>query len=70
MSDSNTSTSGGIGVFGLLGVVFITLKILAIEPVVHWSWWAVLAPLWGPVLLILVIAIIVLPIIYLIQYLR
>lgn len=35
----------GIGFFGLLGVVFIALKLTGH---VGWSWWLVLAPLWGP----------------------
>jgi hypothetical protein len=44
MSDSNSS-SGGIGVAGLLGVVFITLKL---THNIDWSWWWVLAPFWIP----------------------
>lgn len=44
MSNSNSSSSGGIGFFGLLGIVFITLKLLGI---ITWSWWWVTAPLWG-----------------------
>ena len=37
--------SGGIGVLGLLGVVFVTLKLCN---VIDWSWWWVTAPFWGP----------------------
>lgn len=36
--------NGGIGVLGLLGVVFITLKLLG---VIDWSWWLVTLPFWG-----------------------
>lgn len=43
MSDTSTSSSGGIGFTGLLTIVFITLKLLGI---ITWSWWWVLAPLW------------------------
>lgn len=43
MSESNSS-SGGIGVFGLLGIVFVTLKLLH---VITWSWWWVTVPFWG-----------------------
>lgn len=50
MSDS--STSSGIGVFGLLGVVFVTLKLLGY---ISWSWWWVTAPFWGVTALVLVI---------------
>lgn len=34
-----------IGFFGLLAIVFITLKL---TNVINWSWWWVTAPLWGP----------------------
>ena len=53
MSESKSSSaSGGIGVFGLLGVAFVVLKLCG---VIDWSWWWVTAPFWGPVLLVLVI---------------
>ena len=42
MSDSSSSSSG-IGVVGLLGVVFIVLKLCG---VITWSWWCVLFPFW------------------------
>lgn len=42
MSESNSS--GGISVAGLLGVVFVTLKL---THVIDWSWWWVTAPFWG-----------------------
>lgn len=44
MSDSTSSSSGGIGVFGLLGVVFVVLKLTGF---IDWSWWWVTAPFWG-----------------------
>lgn len=54
MSDSNaTASSGGIGVFGLLGVVFVTLKLLGITEVATWSWFWVTLPFWGGIALIL-----------------
>lgn len=34
-------------VIGLLGVVFVTLKLLGIQPVAEWSWWWVTAPFWA-----------------------
>lgn len=40
----NSSSSGGIGFFGLLGVAFIVLKL---THVISWSWWWVTIPLWG-----------------------
>lgn len=41
----DNTQSGGIGFFGLLGIVFIVLKLMN---VISWSWWLVLAPLWVP----------------------
>lgn len=54
------SSSGGIGVLGALGVVFVTLKLCG---TIDWSWWWVTAPFWGPVALLLGIVILVLPVI-------
>ena len=44
MSDNNNSGSSGIGFFGLLGIVFIALKLCK---VIDWPWVWVLAPSWG-----------------------
>ncbi len=55
---SQQSSSGGISVFGLLGVVFVTLKLMGY---INWSWWWVTAPFWGGfVLLITVIIVLIL----------
>lgn len=48
----NVSSSGGIGVVGLLGVVFVALKLTGI---IDWSWWWVTAPFWGGFALLIVI---------------
>lgn len=41
---SNSSSSGGgVGVLGLLGVVFVTLKLLGY---IEWPWIWVTAPFW------------------------
>ena len=34
-----------MGLFGVLAIVFIVLKLVG---VIDWSWWYVLLPLWGP----------------------
>ena len=60
MSEKSTSYNGGVGVMGLLGVVFVTMKLIGIEPVASWSWWWVTAPFWGGIALVLVIICIVL----------
>ena len=39
-----SSSSGGIGVLGLLGVAFVVLKLMGY---IDWSWWYVTLPFWG-----------------------
>ena len=57
MSSKVEVGGNGIGFFGLLGIVFITLKLTG---VIAWSWWWVLAPFWVPLsITLLAIAIIV-----------
>jgi len=57
MSDSRSSgASGGIGFFGILAIVFIVLKLCG---VINWSWLWVLAPLWGPIALVLAILLLI-----------
>ncbi len=48
MSTTSNSSSGCIGVFGLLGVLFVALKLLN---VITWSW--VTLPFWGGIALVL-----------------
>ena len=45
MSNSSASASGGISFVSLLAIVFIVLKLC---DVITWSWWWVLAPIWIP----------------------
>lgn len=61
MSSSSDASSGGIGFFGLLTIVFITLKLTG---VIDWSWWWVLAPLWIPLALVIVIGCIILLVLF------
>ena len=52
---NNTSeyrNNGGVGVAGILGFVFIALKL---SGVIGWSWIWVLAPFWIPVVFVLVV---------------
>jgi len=46
--------SRGIGFCGLLAVAFIVLRLCG---VIGWSWVWVLAPIWGPVALILILSV-------------
>lgn len=56
MSDrSNAGTGGGVGVVGLLGVLFVALKLLG---VITWSWWWVLLPFWGGLAIVLAVLIV------------
>lgn len=55
MSSSN-STGGGIGLFSVLGIVFVVLKLCNL---IDWSWWWVTLPFWGGIALVLGILLIV-----------
>lgn len=51
MSDKSSS-SGGIGLAGLLTVLFVGLKLCH---VISWSWWWVLSPIWISIAIALVL---------------
>ena len=55
--ENNNKTSGGIGFFGLLTLLFIGLKLCG---VIAWSWLWVLSPIWIPLALAIVICVIIL----------
>lgn len=44
MSKSTSSSSSGVSILGLLGVLFVGLKLTGF---INWSWWWVTAPFWG-----------------------
>lgn len=44
MASDNSSSSSGIEVLSLLGVLFVTLKLTGY---IDWSWWWVTIPFWG-----------------------
>jgi MFS family permease len=50
MNSENTSSSG-ISLAGMLGILFIGLKLTKF---IDWSWWWVLAPFWIPASIALV----------------
>jgi hypothetical protein len=58
MSEKNTS-SGGVGFFGLMFLIFMTLKL---TNVIDWSWWWVTAPLWGGFAILLIVLVVALTI--------
>ncbi len=49
---NDSSSSSGIGFFGLLAVLFIGLKLTGF---IDWSWWWVLSPIWGSALLTILV---------------
>ena len=57
MSDKKVSVTVGPNFFALLTIVFITLKLTGY---INWSWWWVLAPIWGVFAAVLAIIIVVL----------
>lgn len=48
MSTSSSSTSGGIGVLGLLLAAFVFCKLAEVTAIATWSWFWVLTPMWLP----------------------
>jgi uncharacterized membrane protein YdbT with pleckstrin-like domain len=52
MGKSESGSNSGIGVLGLLGIVFITLKLCG---VINWSWWWVTCPFWGGFVIIVLV---------------
>ena len=55
MSKTTSSSSSGISVFGLLGCIFVTLKLTGY---ITWSWWYVTMPFWGGLALAVVVGLV------------
>ena len=51
----NKKTKGGLGLGGILFVVFLILKLCK---VITWSWWWVFAPIWIPIVISILIVIV------------
>lgn len=56
MSSNRNSSSSGIGICGVLTIVFVVLKLVG---VINWSWLWVLCPLWIDILLTVIVLVIV-----------
>ena len=54
---STTSNSGGVSFFSLLFLVFLVLKLTGF---IDWSWWWITAPLWMPMLSVVIFLLITL----------
>ena len=50
MTDKIVRESGGIGLAGILTIIFVLCKIFG---VIDWSWWWVFSPLWISALVVL-----------------
>jgi len=57
MTANNASSSGGIGICGMLFILFLALKLTGY---ITWSWWWITAPLWIPVAVVAAILLTVL----------
>jgi hypothetical protein len=53
---NNSTSSGGVGFFGLMFLILMTLKL---TNYIDWSWWWVTAPLWGGFVIILIVILII-----------
>jgi len=48
VAEKQNGVSGGVGLMGLVFIVFLSLKLAEVGSVAAWSWWWVLSPLWIP----------------------
>lgn len=49
-----SNQNNGLGLGAILAIVFTVLKLCG---VINWSWWWVLLPVWGPLALVVLLAI-------------
>ena len=56
MSDKSAQAQGGLNLATALFLVFLTLKL---TNQIDWSWWWVTSPLWIPVALLVLVAVLV-----------
>ena len=52
---NNNNSSSGMGFMSILFIVFLVLKLCK---VITWSWWLVTLPLWGGLVLLIIIFVI------------
>ena len=52
MSSSKSKTAS-FPILGILGLIFVTLKLAGIGVVATWSWLWVLSPFWVPIMFVL-----------------
>jgi len=49
----SSKSTASFPIFGVLGLIFVTLKLAGIGTVATWSWWLVTLPFYGPVVVAL-----------------
>lgn len=49
----SSKSTASFPILGILGLIFVTLKLAEIGTVATWSWWAVLSPFWVPLAIVL-----------------
>ena len=54
------NNSSGIGLGGMVFMVFLVLKLGGIGQVANWSWWWVCSPLWIPFVVVGLVVVLVL----------
>jgi hypothetical protein len=57
MSDKTVYVNTGVSWTGLLGVVFVLLKVFGVQPVASWSWVWVLCPFWIGLAIVLAVVV-------------
>ncbi len=61
------AAGGGIGLSGVLFIVFLVLKLCN---VIDWSWWWVTAPLWIPVAIFVAVCVVVFVVAFIVGVIR
>ena len=68
MDNRNSGAAGGgIGLSGVLFIVFLVLKLCN---VIDWSWWWVTAPLWIPVAIFVAVCVVVFVVAFIVGVIR
>lgn len=49
----SSKSTASFPIFGILGLIFVTLKLAGVGTVATWSWWWVLSPFWIPLAIVL-----------------
>ena len=49
----SSKSTASFPIFGILGLIFVTLKLAGIGTVATWSWWLVTLPFYGPIVVAL-----------------